>query len=292
MKSHVKERTVNTRIITARNNILPYFSDIKIIDIKPIAIRNWQNSLLEKGLSLNYLKSIENQFNSIINFGIKFYGIEKNIFSNIDRIGKRKSKKVSIWKPDEFQKFILSIDREKNLPYYVLFNILFYTGVRIGEALALNIKDIDTTNKAININKTYYKFNKKEYITEPKTEECNRILKIPDDLNIILSNYIQKNYNEEGYLFRNSRESIRSFFIQKIQENNLPAIRIHDLRHSHASFLIQNNINILAISKRLGYSNIEMTLNTYSHLYEEENLKLIDILNNMQQRGCLKIEIY
>lgn len=149
------------------------------------------------------------------------------------------------------------------------------------ELLALSIKDIDFENKKININKSYQRINGKDVITEPKTPKSKRKIDITDNLAIIIKEYISKLYNAtpETRLFNHTKYIFEHDIKTYSKKAEIKRIRVHDLRHSHASFLFQSGIDPLTISQRLGHEKIETTLNTYTHLYEEASSKLLRVLN-------------
>lgn len=109
---------------------------------------------------------------------------------------------------------------------YVLFNLLFYTGARIGEVLALSVKDINFKTNTLKINKTYQKINGKEYITAPKTKASNRIIKLPTFLIEIVKNYIESLYDKNiSRLFITSRTNIYRYKNEIVKKYGLENIR-------------------------------------------------------------------
>ena len=155
--------------------------------------------------------------------------------------------------------------------------------MRVGEAIALNIKDVDFENKKLNVNKTVSRSFNGDIITKTKTESSIRKIALTDKTLELLKKQINRIYKPANSqrLFDFGRGYARKRFLEYVELSKVKKIRMHDLRHSHASFLIQKGVNILAISKRLGHEDIKMTLNTYAHLYEEENKRMIDILNKI-----------
>jgi integrase len=186
---------------------------------------------------------------------------------------------MNIWTLEEFINFT---DVIKHKPIsYIGFNVLFWTGIRIGELLALTRKDIDLEKKTIHISKGYAKVNGKDIISTPKTPSSNRVISITNKLVTILKTYFNKLYDllPEDRIFNITQYVFRNDIERHSEKAGVKKIRIHDLRHSHASMLINANANPLAISKRLGHAKVDMTLNTYSHLYPSSEEKLLKILN-------------
>ncbi len=185
-------------------------------------------------------------------------------------------KEFDIWTFDEYFKFEegLRPTFEDCVPY---FRCLFFTGMRKGEARALQVQDLDIENGYITINKSMRKNNSS--LKRPKTPSGMRKVKL--DINTL--NVLKPLKSHEKWLFGDykpmSRDRIDRAFKYAIEKTGVKKIRIHDLRHSHASYLIMNGANIVAVSKRLGHSSINMTLNTYSHLLEDSENKLVNLLN-------------
>ncbi|MGL5428641.1 MAG: site-specific integrase, partial [Cetobacterium sp.] len=132
------------------------------------------------------------------------------------------------------------------------------------------------------INKSYQRIKGEDVVTEPKTPKSKRVIEISDFLLEIIKEYIDKLYEPtpDTRLFNSTKHRFEHDMKLYSGKAGLHRIRIHDLRHSHASFLINNNVNILAVSQRLGHEKIETTLNIYSHLYKESHDYMMNILNN------------
>lgn len=286
ISARLRQHTIISKKYMFEQKILPFFKKIKLNKITPIVIRKWQNELLNtinpstnSNYSQTYIKTINNQLVAIFNYAVKYHNLKENPCHKAGSIGKKHADEMSIWSVEEFNSFIILL-KDKPISY-VGFNILFWCGLRIGELLALTRKDIDLENKTLRINKSYQRLNGKDVITDPKTPKSKRIIDLSDNLVSILSDYFKKFYecDENTRLFPGTKfrfEHDMNFYSKKA---NIKKIRIHDLRHSHASFLINNNVNILAIANRLGHEKIETTLNTYSHLYKESHNYMMKILN-------------
>ena len=194
-------------------------------------------------------------------------------------MGKKKAEEMIIWTPEEFEKFSQFI--KNKMPNYVGFNILFWTGIRIGELLALTLKDIDLRNKTISISKSYQRLEGEDVITAPKTTKSKRVVTIPDSVVELLERYLKMLYkpSKTMRLFPYTKHLFENDLRIYSEKAGLKKIRIHDLRHSHASYLFNNGVDILTIAKRLGHENIETTLGIYAHTYTLADEKLLKILN-------------
>ena len=239
---------------------------------------------MKKNYAQTYLRTINNQLVAILNYAVKFYNLKKNPCLAAGTIGKKNADEMNLWTIEEFNQFIKAINHKKES--VVGFNILFYTGIRIGELLALTISDIEFEKHKIRINKSFQRINRMNIITSPKTPKSKRIIDCPKFVTDMIQNFIQMLYKPtpktrlfEGFT-KHKFENDINFYARKA---NLKKIRVHDLRHSHATMLVNLNENIVAISKRLGHENIQMTLNTYSHLYKDSDEKMLDTLNKLEK---------
>ncbi|HIV17102.1 MAG TPA: site-specific integrase, partial [Candidatus Alectryocaccobium stercorigallinarum] len=169
-------------------------------------------------------------------------------------------------------------------PYYAAFNVLYYTGMRIGELLALTVGDIDLEKKTVSITKTLHRTKKKDIITPPKTDRANRTVTLPLFLCDILKTHISRIYapEKDTLVFLHSKSS----YLYKIKHHAVTAgikpIRIHDLRHSHASLLIELGFSALLVSERLGHENVSTTLNIYAHLFPSKQTEVADRLDKLK----------
>ena len=270
-----------------KNYILPHFENQEIKNITKRDILYWQNSLTAKNLSYNYKSKIRTYLFSFYRHLYKYYDIP-NIVEKVDAFVKPKEKKeINFITKNQFDKYIKYF--ENDTTYYTLFNLLYYTGCRIGEATALKISDFDIEKENLSITKSIARkvLNKDYLVTTPKNVSSFRTIKLNKQLVAILKAYLSslEEYTKDSFLFGVEKPLSTSTIGRKhreaIKSENLQPFRIHDFRHSHASLLINLDANVLLVAQRLGHSNIEMTLNTYSHLFPENEQKFIDKLNDI-----------
>lgn len=287
-RHRLREHTIQNKTYLIETKILPFFKDIKLNEITPILVRKWQNNLLSainpttsKPYSQTYLKTINNQLTAIFNYAIKFHSLLENPCHKAGSIGKKHADEMNIWTYEEFQKF--SEAAKEHIAVYTGFNILFWCGLRIGELLALEIRDIDFEKETLNINKSYQRLKGVDVITEPKTPKSKRIIEIPPQLVPILKDYIKALYKPKPKtrLIPNTKHIFEHGMKKYSKIAGVKKIRIHDLRHSHASLLIHLGVNPLVIARRLGHEKVETTLNTYSHLFPNSNKEMINLLENI-----------
>lgn len=270
----VKESGIN-------KHVLPYFKDLLINSISVTHIRQWQNELLNsEKYSENYLHTQNTYLSGIFNYAMKFYGLTKNPAKECGKIrGKRPE--LQFWTLEQFNSFI-EIYKDK-YPEYPIFMLLFWTGMRSGELLALTLNDFDFEKHTVRINKTYHRLDKQDLVLTPKTECSNREVILPPFIEDIIKEHSSKlyDYKPSDRLFNTTKFILKHRLDKGSQVAGLPQIRVHDLRHSHASMLIHLGFSPLVIQERLGHENIETTLNTYSHLYPTQQSELATKLQDI-----------
>lgn len=287
MRHRLKPTTMENKRTIVDGKLLPYFSRLKICDIDTIKIRKWQNELIafrdENGrpYSQTYLKTVNNQLSAIMNYAVKHYRLSANPCHAAGSIGRNRADEMKIWTRDEYERFANQIDKSS---MKLAFDILFYTGIRSGELLALTPADI-LPDHSLSINKNYAKVNGQELFLEPKTPKSKRIIAIPDFLYDDIQEYISKLYGiEQGdRIFYFTKSALEKEMKRNAAKAELEPIRVHDLRHSHVSMLIEMDFGALEISERLGHESARTTLDTYAHLYPNKDTKLARELNKLRR---------
>ena len=280
METRLREHTMRTKKYIVELKILPYFGDKRVNDITAADIRQWQNELIKMGYSPTYLKTINNQLSAIFNYAVRYYDLKSNPCVKAGSMGKSKAEEMDFWTGEEFRKFIDSV-MNKRLSY-MAFMTLYWTGMRLGELLALNPNDVDLEKRTISITKSYQRFGKKDVITPPKTPKSKRVITIPEFLAADIKDYMDSLYDlqENDRLFPITKYYLEHEMQRGIKESGVKRIRVHDLRHSHASMLIELGFSPLEIANRLGHEKVETTLNTYAHLYPNKQTKLAERLDS------------
>ena len=280
METRLREHTMRTKKYIVELKILPYFGNKRVNDITAADIRQWQNELIKMGYSPTYLKTINNQLSAIFNYAVRYYDLKSNPCAKAGSMGKSKAEEMDFWTGEEFRKFIDSV-MNKRLSY-MAFMTLYWTGMRLGELLALNPKDVDLEKRTISITKSYQRLGKKDVITPPKTPKSKRVITIPEFLAADIKDYMDSLYDlqEDDRLFPITKYYLEHEMQRGIKESGVKRIRVHDLRHSHASMLIERGFSPLEIANRLGHEKVETTLNTYAHLYPNKQTKLAERLDS------------
>lgn len=269
----IRESTAQARFYMLDRHVLPFFRSQIVSDISPADVAAWQTDILSKGLSNSYIHSANTYLKAIFAYAVDYLGLSKN--PCMKPIGSTKSRKLNFWTPEEYAKF--SETTADNPEYFIIFEILYYTGMRVGELLALTLDDIDFKNNLITINKTFYRLTGQDVINPPKTPNSERTIDIPEFLTEEIKAYTKKLYkpDPECRLFNKQLQYIRSALKARIKKAGVKEIRVHDLRHSHASMLINLGANPVLVAERLGHESPSITMNTYAHLFPKAQLDIV-----------------
>lgn len=288
-KNQIKLQTVNKIIDLYR--VLEPIKEVKINNFDLSMYNQFRLYLEKKDYSVNYKNKVLNLIRSLVSYSKKYYNTSDTILNFIDNFKEvnKIKKEMQFFTYDEFQKFISVIDE---FDYKTFYEVLYYLGLRQGEATALTWNDINFTKKEVSINKTLTTKLKGQLYTvsSPKTKKSNRVLPIPkrllESLKSLKEQAKKKKYFNEGWFVFGDELPFRETTIQ-VKKNKycklaeVKQIRIHDFRHSCASFLIQHGASIVLVSKYLGHSKISITLDTYTHLYENELKKVSNLIDTL-----------
>ncbi len=289
MEKRLKPSTVANKRWLIDLKITPFFEKKALNEIKPTDVRKWQNKLKshrdENGMpySDTYLKSINNQLTAIFNYAVKYYGLRENPCHKAGSMGKKNAEEMQFWTKDEFSLFIGSKYFENKPASRTVFMVLYYTGMREGELLALTPADIDLDKKEIRINKSYQRIDKEDVITPPKTPKSNRTITINKKLCDCLQEYMDMCYElkSDDRMFPYTKNYLYHEMEKASKASGVKRIRIHDIRHSHASLLIEMGFSPLLIAERLGHEKVQTTLDTYSHLYPNKQIEVANKLDDI-----------
>ncbi|MDY3853954.1 MAG: site-specific integrase [Butyribacter sp.] len=276
----LKERSIMTKRTLIETKILPYFGDKQMNEITAVDIIKWQNALLNQEYKPTYLRMIQNQLTALFNHAERFYDLKDNPCKKVDKMGRANAKELNFWTKDEFEVFIQCFTEEEEM-YRIIFLMLFWLGCRVGELLALTSEDIDFEKGTVSISKTYFRRNKTDYITAPKTESSNRKITIPQFLQDEIKQFLDRQYElmPEERIFPITDRAIQKKMKQKTEQARLKPIRVHDLRHSHIALLIEKGMQPLVIAQRVGHDSVNTTMNIYGHLYPNKQKQVADLLN-------------
>lgn len=294
-KKYVKESTLKSDEYLY-NVLSKEMKDIDFLDKRQM--QNLINKFDEK-YSKAYVSRIYFFLNKLYKFGVTSEYIQSNPMTYVKRdlrLNERKEE-MTIWQQYDFDLFIEEVDEQMMKCFY---SVLFYMGLRKGEAMALQWKDIDFRKQTIDINKTY-RYKEKDpnkWLTPPKTNNSYRTITMPNTLSKMLREWFLEcskwdDFTKDKFVFGYykpiSPQTVQRRFDDaynkaKEKDDGLPKIRIHDFRHSHASFLINNmagaGFSDFDIAKRLG-DTVETLHNTYAHWFDTKDKSIVDMMNKL-----------
>lgn len=286
MSSQIREYTWISKKMIIETKILPYFKNMKVNEIEPKDILKWQNwvknikSKTGKSYSPTYLRSINSQMSAIMNFACNYYNLPSNPCKKVKSMGKKKrTGEIRFWTLEEYKVFSEAM-MAKPISFYA-FEMLYWCGLRLGELLALTPADFDFEKKTVLINKSYQRINGRDVITPPKTESSIRKVLMPDTLCDEMYDCINSIYGiaDDMRIFNISKSYLTHEMERGCKETGVPKIRIHDIRHSAVSLLIDMGFSAVAIAERVGHSSPVETLEVYSHLFPTVQTKMAATLN-------------
>jgi len=290
MKSRLKNYTWQTKQNIIEKKLIPYFGKKKMGEIRPADVIQWQNEMMgctsKNGQKYadTYLRTLHNQLSTIFNHAVKYYELKSNPASKVGNMGKSKNGEMSFWVKDEYLKFSDSM-MDKPLSYYA-FEILYWCGIRVGELLALTPADFDFIKSTVSINKSYQRIKGENIITAPKTPKSNRTIQMPDFLNHGIQDYLKTLYGLQptDRIFPVTKYYLHHEMTRGAKEQGIKRIRVHDVRHSHVSLLIEMGFSAVAIADRVGHESIEITYR-YAHLFPSKQIEIADKLDSEKIEG-------
>ena len=269
-KPRLKASTWETKDHMIRTKLLPYFGNRKIAEIDAKEVIAWQNKLMAyrdkdgKGYSPDYLRSVHAQLSAIFNHAVKYYKLPVNPARVAGTLGKEIPKEMDFWTKEEYLKFAEAM-MDKPVSYYA-FEMLYWTGIREGELLALTPEDFDFKAQTVTISKTYHRMKGEDIITSPKTAKSNRTIKMPEFLCEEMQDYLRQLYqvHPNERIFPVTKYYLNHEMVRGCKASGVKKIRVHDIRHSHVSLLINMGFSALAIGERVGHEAEKITYR-YAH---------------------------
>ena len=197
-------------------------------------------------------------------------------------MGKKKNREMLFWTKEEYLKFA-DVMMDKPISFYA-FEMLYWCGIREGELLALTPADFDFEKRTVTINKSFQHLNGRDIITTPKTEKSNRTIQLPKFLCDEIQDYLKMLYDVglEDRMFPVTKSYLHREMDRGSKVSGVKRIRIHDIRHSHVSHLIDLGFSATAIADRVGHESIDITYN-YAHLFPSKQAEMADKLD--MERG-------
>ena len=288
IKCRLKENTWLTKEHIINTKLLPYFGKLKMSEITTKEVMAWQNEMLayrdekRQPYSQTYLKTVHTQLSAIFNHAVRHYDLRSNPAAKAGSKGDKDGGNISFWTRDEYKRFADEM-MDKPISFYA-FEMLYWCGIREGELLALSAADFDFEKETVRINKSYQRLHGEDVITDPKTKKSNRIIKMPKFLCDEMQDYLGMLYGlkSKDRIFTVSKNYLHREMDRGAKAAGVKRIRIHDLRHSHISLLIDMGFSAVAIADRVGHESIDITYR-YAHLFPSKQKEMADKLD--MERG-------
>lgn len=285
IRPRIKESSYEMKQGVINNWVLPYFKDKPVSAITAADIRKWQSVILshkskqEKGFSATYTRNIDRQLVAILNYAVKYQNLPRNPHDLAGYMGKPFANRLEFWTLEEFSHFMEHIEAAEQR---IVFNTLYYTGLRCGELLALTPDDIDLSKGIIHVTKTYVHLKGRTITTPPKTENSVRAVSIPEFLRLELQEYMARLFDlrPNERIFPYSDDCLYKWIKKGCMAAGIPHMRIHALRHSHVSLLINMGFSAILIAERIG-DNVEMVNRIYGHLYPNRHNEVAEQLHSL-----------
>ena len=280
-----------------KEKFIECFYPVKVKDFNIMQFEQWKREINKLNISLRYKNDIYKFLKSILNFGVKWHNLNfQAVYNKMTKFQdpNERRKEMSYYTYDEFKKFI---SYEEDLRWNCVFEILYYCGLRKGELKGLTWKDIYFDKKVLSVNKQITQRNNrvKFEFSDTKTRDSRRIVPITK----VLLNNLKMLYEQDKKDYYGFNDD---FFVvsdaKPIADSNiylrrtklatlagLKVIRIHDFRHSCASLLINNGVNVTLVAKYLGHTKIEETLNTYSHMFSTALDSVVSVIDNLDSKS-------
>ncbi len=290
MKNRIKRHTWKTKVSIIESKLLPYFKDKKMSEITPKDVIQWQNEMMDhrdangKAFAPTYLKTLHNQLSAVMNHAVRYYELKSNPAAKAGNMGKEKTKEMLFWTKDEYREFSNAM-MDKPLSFYA-FQMLYWCGIRVGELLALTPVDFDFAKGTVTISKSYQRIEREDIITEPKTPKSNRVIKMPGFLCEEMQEYLKSLYGHKkaDRIFPITKNYLHHEMNRGSKAQGVKRIRVHDIRHSHVSLLIEMGFSAVAIADRVGHESIDITYR-YAHLFPSKQAEIADKLDSEYVEG-------
>lgn len=292
-KQDVRATTLYKSRGVLESHVIPRIGGIKLEHLTPQKLQNWKNEIGSLDLSIRMKRNIYKELNAMLNWAVRLERMPRNPLKSVgtfqDVYFEKPAETLHYYTAEEYLLFSSAAEAAHEWPFYVFFAVAFYTGMRKGEINALRWSDIE--GDVIHVRRSIaQKLKGDDVETPPKNKSSYRDLQIPLPLKNILDDHKIRQQTDtrwtEDYRVCGGASVLRDTTIEKKNiaygtAAGLPHIRIHDFRHTHASLLVNEGISIQEVARRLGHSKVEITWNTYAHLYPREEERAVEILNKI-----------
>jgi len=301
--------TAATYLYNIQSYIFPRFGNLKLQSLTTLEIQKWINDLAVKSplrdrpLSPKTIRNLYMNLNAALKRAVILGYIVKNPAANVE-LPKCRQYNADVYSADELQQLF---EAAKGTELEVGIMILVCLGIRRGELMALTWADIDFDKKLVNIDKSTVKVKSQGEVTkDPKSKSGRRVIEAPDVLIDFLRrervSYWERKmqqgakYQDNNLVIcqSNGQPYTVDYYTHKFKRllavNGLKKIRLHDLRHSHATYMLRLGVNVKAMQKRMGHSTFSTTMDTYSHVLDDMGREAADTLNSGLQSIVAKVK--
>lgn len=296
VRHSVSQKTYDTYKYLSEKHVIPGIGRIPLNNLNPIHLQKFYSDLLGKGLSPTSVRRIHQVCRSSLKWAQQIKLIPKNPAESVSP-PKKSSPEMKIWSVEEVEKFLECARGER---FYTLFLLALHTGLRQGELLGLRWSDINFEQGVVYVRRAVQRNSKGLVIKEePKTSKSRRSVYVSPSVVEELKRH-RRRVKEEmmkigrtdvDLVFPNQLGNIQEprkviqHFHRLIERAGVPKIRFHDLRHTHASLLLQQGVHPKIVSERLGHSNISITLDIYSHSVPSLQKQASEVFDSLLKKG-------
>jgi integrase len=283
-KHTLRPRTQEMQEVFVRVHINPALGRIKLKDLRPDQVQSFYSQKISSGLSKRTVQLLHVTLRTALKQAVRWGLVARNV-TDLVQAPRPIKKAPTFFTKEQLNTFLASVRGHK---WYLIYLLLVYGGFREGEVLGIHVEDCDMVNRVINVRHAVITLKSGITLTEPKTQSSKRAVTLPKVVYEELKKHLEQLERNQGLIFTTSTGSPispRNFirhFKTALKAAGLPDIRVHDLRHSHASLLLASGVNPKLVQERLGHASITLTLNTYSHvipsLQEEVARKIDDLM--------------
>jgi integrase len=264
---NLRATTYQTHAGLIKNHIQPELGNIRLSSLSATHIQRFYTKKLESGLSKRTVQYLHTIIHRVLNQALRWGLVARNVSDLVDAPSPKR-RPPATWSISQVKKFLSAVEDHRWYPIYV---IACYCGLRKGEILGIYKEDVDIENGVIHVRHAVQEVTGRGLmITEPKTEKAKRPVNIPSTALQVLRGYLE-GVEANQLIFTTSSgkpispRNVVRHFKSVIKATGLPDIRFHDLRHTHASLLLEAGVHPKVVQERLGHSQISLTLDTYSH---------------------------
>lgn len=279
MRPRLREHTWYTKNYMIEGKILPHFGNMRVDKIELIDVVRWQNRLMahrnEKGepYAPAYLRSVNNQLSAIFNHAAPYYGL----CAKTTRMGSSKGGETLFWTREDYLRFADAVSDMPKSCY--AFEVLYGCGLRLGELLALTPSDFSFSRSELKVTKSFQRLHGRDVITPPKTPKSVSTIVMPKFLAEELEQWVGSlPIGSDARVFTFTKAKLYHELDRGCKRSHVKRIRIHDLRHSHVSLLVEMGFSAVAIAERLGHESSDATFR-YAQLFPEKKGEMVRALD-------------